>query len=79
MHKNAAYRFFIGIRLGYRAVPLGFRLLDLIFLPDLHPVYRVVESNQRLVKIKMTHKLEYVSATEKVLQRVGGLAENGIV
>jgi hypothetical protein len=38
-----------------------------------------VESNQRLVKIKMTHKLEYVSATEKVLQRVGGLAENGIV
>jgi hypothetical protein len=32
MHKNAAYRFFIGIRLGCKtAVPSGLRLLDLKF------------------------------------------------
>jgi hypothetical protein len=30
MHKNAVYRFFIGIRLGCKtAVPSGLRLLDL--------------------------------------------------
>jgi hypothetical protein len=30
MHKNAVYRFFIGIRLGCKtAVPTGLRLLDL--------------------------------------------------
>jgi hypothetical protein len=73
MHNNAAYWFFIGIRLGYRAHPLRIAAIGFIFFRFTSgiPPYGIFLV---IIEPRMTQKPEYFLATETMLQGVGGLA-----